>query len=303
MLSYRYLICLKFKQFEGEDKMSEKIGLVVCGNSGVDYMKLDYPVKMIRSTLNLGGKEYEDYVDIQAKEFYDVIVNNPDIDVSTSQTSTGKIASVYEELKEEGYTDVIVVVISAKLSGTYQGAILAKDLVHGLNVYVIDSRSVSYGEAYLIIEAIKMIKSGHKTREIIDRLEKIRDNIYIYVLVDTLKYLVKNGRLSSTSGFLGTLLKIKPLLHIQKDGSLVPFEKIRTTSKAQARLLEIIQHDIEGKNVLMFIVYTNNEDKAEEIKAQISALRPEMQIELVPLTPVVGAHAGPGTIGVGYIVI
>lgn len=294
---------MKFKQFEGEGKMSEKIGLVVCGNSGVDYMKLDYPVKMIRSTLNLGGKEYEDYVDIQAKEFYDVIVNNPDIDVSTSQTSTGKIASVYEELKEEGYTDVIVVVISAKLSGTYQGAILAKDLVHGINVYVIDSRSVSYGEAYLIIEAINMIKSGHKTREIIDRLEKIRDNIYIYVLVDTLKYLVKNGRLSSTSGFLGTLLKIKPLLHIQKDGSLVPYEKIRTTSKAQARLIEIIQHEIEGKNVLMFIVYTNNEDKAKEIKAQISALRPEMQIELVPLTPVVGAHAGPGTIGVGYIVL
>ncbi|MBN2300211.1 MAG: DegV family protein [Acholeplasmataceae bacterium] len=283
--------------------MSEKIGLVVCGNSGVDYLKLEYPVKLIRSTLNLGGKEYEDYVDIQAKEFYDVIVNNPDIDVSTSQTSTGKIASVYEELKEEGYTDVITVVISSKLSGTYQGAVLAKDMVQGLNIYVIDSRTVSYGEAYLIMEAIKMIKAGSKTRDIIDKLEKIREHIYIYVLVDTLKYLVKNGRLSSTSGFLGTLLKIKPLLYIQRDGSLVPFEKIRTTSKAQARLLEVIQHDIEGKNVVMFIVYTNNEEKALEIKKKILAIRPDLNIELVPLTPVVGAHAGPGTLGVGYIVI
>jgi fatty acid-binding protein DegV len=91
--------------------MNEKIGIVVCGNSGVDYMKLDYPVKMIRSTLNLDGKEYEDFVDIQAKDFYDIIQSNPDIDVSTSQTSTGKIASVYEQLKEEGYTDVIVVVM------------------------------------------------------------------------------------------------------------------------------------------------------------------------------------------------
>jgi len=176
-------------------------------------------------------------------------------------------------------------------------------MVHGLNVYVIDSRTVSYGEAYLIIEAIKMIKSGHKTIEIIDALEKIRDHIYIYVLVDTLKYLVKNGRLSSTSGFLGTLLKIKPLLHIQRDGSLVPFEKIRTTNKAQARLIEIIKHDIEGKNVIMFIVYTNNEEKAREVKEQILALRPDLQIEVVPLTPVVGAHAGPGTLGVGYIVL
>ena len=283
--------------------MSEKIGLVVCGNSGVDYMKLDYPVKMIRSTLNLGGKEYEDYVDIQAKEFYDIIQANPDIDVSTSQTSTGKIASVYEELKDEGYTDVIAIVISSKLSGTYQGAVLAKDMVPGINVYVIDSRSVSYGEAFLVLEAIKLIKCGHKTRDIIDKLEKIRDNIYIYVLVDTLKFLVKNGRLSATSGFLGTLLKIKPLLHVQRDGSLVPFEKIRTTGKAQQRLLEVVRHDVDGKNVVMFIAYTNNQDKAAEIKKEILAFRPDITVELVPLTPVVGAHAGPGTLGVGYIVL
>jgi DegV family protein with EDD domain len=284
-------------------KMSEKIGIVVCGNSGVDYMKLDYPVKLIRATLNLGGKEYEDYVDIQAKEFYDIVQANPDIDVSTSQTSTGKIASVYEELKEEGYTDVLVVVISSKLSGTYQGAILAKEMVPGLNVFVIDSRSVSYGEAYLVLEAIKMIKNGSKLRDIIDRLEKIRDNIYIYVLVDTLKYLVKNGRLSAASGFLGTLLKIKPLLHVQRDGTLVPFEKIRTTSKAQQRLVEVIKSDIEGKNVVMFIAYTNNEEKAAEIKQEILSFRPDITVELVPLTPVVGAHAGPGTLGVGYIVL
>lgn len=283
--------------------MDRKIGIVVCGNSGLDYMKVDYPVKMIRSTLNLDGKEYEDFVDIQAKEFYDVIVNNPDIDVSTSQTSTGKIASVYEELKVEGYDDVIVIVLSSKLSGTYQGAVLAKEMVPGINVYVIDSRTVSYGEAYLVLEAIKMIKKGKKTIDIIDKLEKIRNNIYVYVLVDTLKYLVKNGRLSAASGFIGTLLKIKPLLHIQKDGRLVPFEKIRTTSKAQKRLIEVIKKDIEGQNVIMFISYTNNEERAKEFKKQILSARPEITIELVPLTPVVGAHAGPGTLGVGYIVI
>lgn len=283
--------------------MSEKIGLVVCGNSGIDYMSLNYPVKVIRSTLNLDGKEYEDYVDIQAKEFYKLIEENPNIDVSTSQTSTGKIASVYEELKEEGYTDVIVVVISSKLSGTYQGAMLAKDMVKDINVYVVDSRSVSYGEAYLVLEAIRLIKEGKKKIEIIDYLEKIRDHIYIYVLVDTLKFLVKNGRLSATSGFLGTLLKIKPLLNIQKDGSLVPYEKIRTTNKAQSRLIEIIEGNIKEKNVIMFIAYTNNKEKAQELKDIFLKYRKDITIELVPLTPVVGAHAGPGTLGIGYIEI
>jgi DegV family protein with EDD domain len=148
-----------------------------------------------------------------------------------------------------------------------------------------------------------MIKNGSKVREVIDKLEKIRDHTYIYVLVETLKFLVKGGRLSATSGFLGTLLKIKPLLHITRDGSLAPFEKIRTTAKAQQRLLEIIKSDIEGKNVIMFIAYTNNEDKAAEIKQQLLEERPDLKVELVPLTPVVGAHAGPGTLGVGYIVL
>lgn len=278
-----------------------KIGIVVCGNSGVDYMKLDYPVKVIRSTLNLGGKEYEDYVDITAEEFYKTIDNNPDIDVSTSQTSTDKIAHIYEELKAEGYHDILVIVISSKLSGTYQGALLAKDMVEGVNVYVIDSRSVSYGEAYMVLEAIKMINEGKTLVDIIDHLERVRDHIKIYVLVDTLKYLVKNGRLSAANGFIGTLLKIKPLLHVQSDGTLVPFEKIRTTHKAQSRLLEVINNEIHGKNVIMFIVYTNNKDKALSLKELILEKNPGIVIEVVPLTPVVGAHAGPGTIGVGYI--
>ncbi len=280
-----------------------KIGIIVCGNSGVDYMTLDYPVRLIRSTLNLDGKEYEDYVDIQAKDFYKILENNPDVDLSTSQTSTGKIAHVYEEMKASGYTDVLVIVISAKLSGTYQGALLAKDMIEGLNIYVLDSRSVSYGEAYLVEEAIRMIKEKMPVIDIYDELEHIRDHIYLYVLVDTLKFLVKNGRLSATSGFLGTLLKIKPLLQIQKDGSLVPYEKIRTTRKARARLLEIIEHDIEGKNVIIFIAYTNNEEDAKSLKHDIQAKRPDVNVKIVPLTPVVGAHAGPGTLGVGYIVL
>src|SRR5690554_1489059 len=105
--------------------MANKIGLLVCGNSGIDYLKVVYPIKVIRSTLILDGKEFEDFVDITADEFYDTIVKNPDIDLHTSQAATGKFVEMYEEFKNEGYKDVIVVTISSKLSGTYQGAVLA----------------------------------------------------------------------------------------------------------------------------------------------------------------------------------
>ncbi len=278
-----------------------KIGLLVCGNSGIDYINVDYPVKVIHSTLNLGDKEYEDYVDITAETFYNTVVSNPDIAISTSQTPTGKIAEVYEEFKNEGYTSVIAIMISSKLSGTYQGAVLASTLVEGLDIHVIDSKSVSHGEYYLVQKAIEMIKAGKKAEEIKATLEQLREKIRIMVLVDTLKYLVKNGRLSATSGFLGTLLKIKPLLHVTPEGALVPLEKIRTTSKARERLLEILIEETKNKKVDIFLAYTNNKIDAEHLKNLILEQKPDVLVELVPLTPVVGAHAGPGTIGVGYI--
>lgn len=281
--------------------MKQKIGLLVCGNSGVDYEKVDYPHKVMRSTLLLDKKEYEDFVDITAEEFYDTVVKNPNIDLSTSQVSTGRVAEIYEEFKSEGYTDVIVVTVAAKLSGTYQGAVLAKDMVEGINVHVVDSKSVSYGQMYLVLEAIEMIKKGMNAEDIFNKLNELRENITIYVLVDTLKYLVKNGRLSATSGFLGTLLKIKPLLKIMEDGSLQPYEKIRTTNRARKRLMEIINEEIKGKEALVFLAHTNNKDETEVIKKELLENHKNIEVLVVPLTPVVGAHAGPGTLGVGYV--
>ena len=281
--------------------MAQKIGLLVCGNSGIDYLDIDFPFKTMRSMLLLDNKEYEDFVDITAEEFYDVVVNNPNIDLSTSQVATGKVAEIYEEFKNEGYTDVIVVTIAAKLSGTYQGAVLAKDLVDGINVHVVDSKSVSYGQVFLVLEAIKMIEAGKNAEGIFNKLNELRDRINIYVLVDTLKYLVKNGRLSAASGFIGTLLKIKPLLKVMEDGSLQAYEKIRTTSKARKRLMEIIEEEIKDKKVLVFLAYTNNKEEAETIKTDLIQKNPDLEVLVVPLTPVVGAHAGPGTLGVGYI--
>lgn len=281
--------------------MKEKVGVIVCGNSGVDYITLDYPVDVFRSLLLIDKKEYEDFVDIKAEDFYDIVVKNPNIDLSTSQTSTGKMVEVYEKYKEEGFTDIIVVTIAAKLSGTYQNAVLASDLVDGINVHVVDSKSVSEGEVHLVRNAIKMIREGVPSVEIAKRLNVLRDNITIYVLVDTLKYLVKNGRLSAVSGMIGTLLKIKPLLKIQPDGSLTAHEKIRATSKARARLLEIISGEIVDRDVTVFIAYTNNKEDAEKFKADLLTTNPNLEVNIVPLTPVVGAHAGPGTLGIGII--
>lgn len=116
----------------------EKIGLLVCGNSGIDYVSVDHPFEIIRSTLVIDGEEYEDFVDIKADDFYNRLAENPNVDLSTAQASTGVIAEKFEKMKKEGYTDVVAVIISSKLSGTYQNVVLASELVEGINVHIID---------------------------------------------------------------------------------------------------------------------------------------------------------------------
>ena len=278
-----------------------KIGLLVCGNSGIDYEKVDYPFNVIHSQLIIDNKAYEDYVDITAEEFYQKIEVNPDVPLSTAQAATGEFIKALEELKAEGYQEIIVITISSKLSGTYQNAVLAKEMVDDVKIYVVDSLSVSYGQMILVKETIKLIKAGKSGKEIEEVLLKTRENIFVYVLVDTLKFLVKNGRLSAASGALGSLLRIKPLLHINRIGQLVPFEKIRTSSKARKRLLEIAFKEIDEGVEEFFLAYTNNKEYVEEFNKDINKQHLNLKIHLCPLTPVVGAHACPGTCGFGFL--
>ena len=279
-----------------------KIGIVVCTNSGADYYNFDHPVEVIHSYLHLNDDIFEDYVDITAEEFYEKIANDPNIDVKTSQPPLGSIIEKYEKLGDLGYDKILVVVISTKLSGIYQSAKLAADMTEGIEVRIVDSKSVSYGELYLVLEAIKLIKKGKDLEEIATSIEALIPNINILVYVDTLKYLVKNGRLSAAKGAIGTMLKVKPILRMdQHEGTLSQFDKVRTSRRALARILEIFETETKDRDILAFIVYTNNKDFAGEVREKILELRLEITVELVPLTPVVGAHAGPGTLGIGYI--
>jgi len=278
-----------------------KIGVAVCGNSGIDYAMHDKKIRIFRSVLVIENKEYEDFVEISSDEFYEKLEKNPDLDIHTAQTSTGKIHEMYTEMKADGYDELIVITISKHLSGTYQNAILAAKMMDDMVIHVFDSLSVSYVEAKMAHLAQMMANEGKTAPEILDKLETLRDNNHLFVTVDTLKYLVKNGRLSGAAGFFGTLLKLKPLLEVSKEGKVVTLDKIRTTQKAREEMVTRFLKEIEGKNVEIFLVYTNNYDEINEIKKDLLAKTGVKDIRMVPLTPVVGCHAGPGTMALGYV--
>ena len=279
----------------------KKIAILTCSNAGLDY--LDYPkdIRILRSVIHFGTDEsYDDFVDIDAKTFYERIANDPNDIPKTSYVSPGKMIEIFEELEKEGYEEALVITISSQLSGLFEAVKRVASEVK-IKVTTFDSKTLAYGEAYMVLEAHRMVEEGMSVKDIVAHLETIRDNDTIYFAVDTLLYLVKNGRLSKLQGTLGTMLQLKPLLVLGDDGKVASLEKIRTTHKAQQRVLEKYIEETKDLNVLTFISHAHNENAAEWFKSEIQKVYPNRDVIVAPLTPVVGAHTGPKGIGVGFI--
>ena len=279
----------------------KKIAILTCSNAGLDY--LDYPkdIRILRSVIHFGTDEsYDDFVDIDAKTFYERIANDPNDIPKTSYVSPGKMIEIFEELEKEGYEEALVITISSQLSGLFEAVKRVATEVK-IKVTTFDSKTLAYGEAYMVLEAHRMVEEGMSVKDIVAHLETIRDNDTIYFAVDTLLYLVKNGRLSKLQGTLGTMLQLKPLLVLGDDGKVASLEKIRTTNKAQHRVLEKYIEETKDLNVLTFISHAHNEHAAEWFKSEIQKVYPNRDVIVAPLTPVVGAHTGPKGIGVGFI--
>jgi DegV family protein with EDD domain len=280
-----------------------KIGIITDTNACLDYFSYDYDIPILRSIIHLNDDEFIDYEELTADAFYARIEADASLFPKTSQPPTIKMVEAYKAMKEKGYTDLIVITISEHMSGIYSAFNVAKNQVEGLNIHVISSNSVAFPQAKMTLLAAEMAKKGHSVDEIIEAITFIKENNHIYFAVDTLAYLVKNGRLSNAQGFIGSMLKIKPLLHISKAGKVESIEKIRTFKKAVDRVIERFLEETEGLTIEPFICHANNPDMVTYISDTIISKRPSIEsIFTMPLTPAVGAHAGPKAIGLGYYI-
>lgn len=281
----------------------KKIAILTCSNAGLDY--LDYPqdIEILRSVIHFGNDEsFNDFIDMDAKTFYERIKANPDDIPKTSYVALGKMIQIFESLEKKGYEEAIVITISGNLSGLNEAVKRAGEEV-GIKVISFDSKTLAYAEAYMVLEAHRLAEEGKSSDEIIKHLEFIRDHNEVYFAVDTLLYLVKNGRLTKLQGTLGTMLQLKPLLTINKDGKVETLEKIRTSRKAQKRVLEKYIEKTKDMNCITYISHAHADDYVAWFIEEIKKVFPERKVVVAYLTPVVGAHTGPKALGLGYIEI
>ncbi len=254
-------------------------------------------ISMVPLKVIFGDETYLDNITLQPTEFYEKLTSYNGL-ATSSQPSPADFYEVYKKLADQGHS-VISIQLSGAMSGTYQSATIAKSMLdEGADLTVIDSKSASYGYGTLVVAAAEMAQAGASKADIVAEVLRLRKEMRLYFLVDTLEYLQKGGRIGKASAVLGTLLNIKPILSINDEGIVFPLEKVRGQKRAIARIAELLEADFKGDPVNLTVAVTPGHttgvnEMSELLRKQLN-VRHYQQTEI---GPVVGAHAGPGTIG------
>ncbi|MCM3743829.1 DegV family protein [Sporosarcina luteola] len=277
----------------------------IFADSGSDLPKSFFDendVTLIPLRVLIDDKEGDDVLEIDSKEVFDAIRNGKH--PKTSQASPEKFLSTWKELAKSG-EDGLYIAFSSELSGTYNTGVMMKDQVKegnpNMNLVLIDSRCASLGCGLLVKEAVRLRDAGDDVRTIERKIRDMAAHMEHLFTVEDLDYLAKGGRVSKASAFIGGLLNIKPLLHVE-GGKLVPIEKHRGRKKVLRRMLELIEErGAELTNQTIAISHGDDESTALEMKALIEEKFQPKDVEVHMIGSAIGSHAGPGTIAIFFL--
>ncbi len=256
-------------------------------------------VRVVPLTVNFGDEHYRDGVDIVPEEFYEKLAAAPKLP-TTSQPSPELFLAEFADAKAAG-DEVVCVLISSALSGTFQSAQIAREETGYEPIYLVDSKQATLGEQVLVRRAVQRMRQGFTAAEIAADLEECRDRVHLFALVDTLKYLHKGGRLPAAVAIAGGLLGIKPVIGVL-DGKVVMADKARGLPGAYVAIFKQIGK-VGGidEDWPVLVGYTGKKAGAEPFMRYVTQNLHLQKPALCPIGPVIGVHAGPGAAGVAFI--
>jgi DegV family protein with EDD domain len=258
-----------------------------------------YNIKMVPLTVNFENESFLDKVELSTKEFFDKLEAAEKLP-TTTLVSPGTFVEVFSEILLEG-DQVLGLFIASELSGTYDSARMAKDMIGSEDIHLIDTKSVCLGSFALVLEAIRLVEEKKPIEEIVNELEALKEKTVVVAALDTLKYLEKGGRLSKGQAVIGSLLNIKPIIAV-KDGKISVIDKIRGRNKTIKWFDEWIEKnnfDLSDKTVLLF-----HGRAYEQLKVLRNTIEEKYNIKNIieqEIGAVIGTHAGPGVLGIGFI--
>jgi len=257
-----------------------------------------YNLKVVPLSVNFEDKSYLDKVELSTSEFFEKLAKSEKL--PTSQVSPGAFAEVFNEILLDG-DQILGIFLASEFSGTCDSARIAKDMTESGNIRIVDSKSVCMGTFALILKAIELVSQNKTIDEVVNELEKSKEKIVAVAALDTLKYLEKGGRLSKGQAVIGSILNIKPVIGI-KEGKLSVIEKIRGRNKTVKWFDEWIEKngfDLSDKTVLLF--HGQNYDQLKVLRERIEEKYKIKNIIEQEIGSVIGTHAGPGVLGIGFL--
>jgi DegV family protein with EDD domain len=255
-------------------------------------------VSVVPLSVIFGEEAYKEGTEIGHDLFYDKLVRSKVLP-TTSAPSPGDFLTAYEPILSDG-ADIVSIHLSGKLSATCNNARQAAEQLkeRGAKIEVIDSQLVSLGMSFLVCAAARAAIAGSEVEEIKKTVEGMAPRVRIVVVLDTLEYVRRGGRIGRARAFLGNMLRIKPLLFL-RDGEVYPGERVRRKGHAYERIFQIATS--YERPVELAVAYSTNPQDAEDMRRRLSEAVPGVPINVTRLGPVLGVHTGPGVLGVGVL--
>ncbi len=279
-----------------------RVAVVTDSNSGITQAQAkELGIFVLPMPFMINGKDYFEDINLTQEEFYEKLEEGSDI--STSQPSPEAVTGLWDQVLEE-YDQIVHIPMSSGLSSSCQTALMLQEDYQG-KVEVVNNQRISVTQRQSALDARTMAEEGKTAAEIKDCLEATKFDSSIYIMLDTLKYLKKGGRITPAAAALGTLLRLKPVLQIQGE-KLDAFAKARTVKQAKSIMMTAISHDMDqrfgdgsGKGIHLFIAHTQNHGAALELREELKTMFPETgEIHIDPLSLSVSCHIGPGALAI-----
>ena len=279
------------------------VAIVTDSNSGISQAEgKELGIYVIPMPFLVDGKLYFEDVDMNKEQFYHFLEN--DADLSTSQPSPGDVMDLWDKLLKE-YDEIVHIPMSSGLSASCSTAMgLARD--YDGKVQIVDNQRISVTMQQSVMDAKHLVAAGKSAAQIKEILEKEALESSIYLMVDTLKYLKKGGRITPSAALLGSALNLKPILQIQGD-KLDAYKKVRGVKAAKKNMLEAMKKDVEGRfsdyvtkgQLKLHVAYTTDEETARQWKEEVQSVFPDIAISRMdPLSFSVTCHTGPGVLAI-----
>lgn len=274
----------------------KKIAIVTDSTCDLTMEQLKtYEIEMLPLRVIYKDREFRDRLDISPQQIYD------DLDREVPKSSLplpGDVLNLLDRLKAEGYTDVVITLISSGLSGTYNMVCQVAESYEGLNIKVVDSKSLSFGLGFLSIEGAKERQRSNDFDKVLKKIQETKDSIYLTFVIKTLEYLKRGGRIGLVEGTVGEILGIKPIIGINENGVYYTITKIRGRKKSVNKMYELMKEKFAGKTFNLAVVHGDAEEEARILLEKIREIGKVEESFFAQLGPVMGVHTGPGLIGI-----